>query len=61
MVIYLYTSSLVKLYVEEEDSSHVAKLIKSSKIIVTSLVAYPGSRAAFAHIIRSRIYDVAYY
>ncbi|MBE9540835.1 MAG: type II toxin-antitoxin system VapC family toxin, partial [Proteobacteria bacterium] len=48
MVIYLDTSSLVKLYVEEEDSSKVADLVRSSKVIATSLIAYAEARSAFA-------------
>ena len=48
MVIYLDTSSLVKLYVEEEDSQDVAGLVKASKITATSMVAYPEARAALA-------------
>lgn len=48
MIIYLDTSSLVKLYVEEKDSQKVAALVESSKAIATSLVAYAEARAAFA-------------
>ena len=48
MILYLDTSSLVKLYVEEEESSRVADLVRSSKVTGTSLVAYAEARAAFA-------------
>jgi len=48
MLLYLDTSSLVKLYVEEEDSSEVAHLVVSSKATATSLIAYAESRSAFA-------------
>ncbi len=48
MIIYLDTSSLVKLYVEEDESSKVDALVKSSEVTATSLVAYAEARAAFA-------------
>ena len=56
MVIYLDTSSLVKLYVEEEDSPEVADLVKSSKITATSMVAYPETRAALARRFRENMF-----
>jgi len=48
MLLYLDTSSLVKFYVEEDDSSEVADLVISSKATATSLIAYAESRSAFA-------------
>ena len=48
MVLYLDTSSLVKLYVEEQDSSKVEEWVKSSRVTATSLIAYAEARAAFA-------------
>jgi len=48
MILYLDTSSLVKLYVEESDSSAVAALVSSSNVIATSIVAYSEARAALA-------------
>jgi predicted nucleic acid-binding protein len=48
MVVYLDTSSLVKLYVEEKDSVKLTELVRSSKVAATSLVAYAEARAAFA-------------
>ena len=56
MVIYLDTSSLVKLYVEEEDSSKVADLVRSSKVIATSLIAYAEARSAFARRYRENAF-----
>lgn len=56
MIIYLDTSSLVKLYVEEEDSSKVAHLVRSSKITATSLVAYAEARSAFARRFREKAF-----
>jgi predicted nucleic acid-binding protein len=48
MILYLDTSSLVKLYVEEKSSQHVQSLVSKATIISTSLVAYAEARAAFA-------------
>ena len=56
MVIHLDTSKLVKLYVEEKDSSKVANLVRSSKMIATSLVAYIEARAAFARRFRENVF-----
>jgi predicted nucleic acid-binding protein len=56
VIIYLDTSSLVKLYVEEEDSSKVAHLVRSSKITATSLIAYAEARSAFARRFREKAF-----
>lgn len=56
MILYLDTSSLVKLYVEEEESSRVADLVRSSKVAGTSLVAYAEARAAFARRFRENAF-----
>lgn len=48
MILYLDTSSLVKLYVEEAASADVADLVGSAEVTGTSLIAYAESRAAFA-------------
>ena len=52
MTLYLDTSSLVKLYVEEAGSDDVATLVADAELVVTSTVAYPESRAAFARLRR---------
>lgn len=56
MIVYLDTSSLVKLYVEEEGSSEINELVQFSKIVATSLVAYAESRAAFARRYREKAF-----
>ena len=56
MFVYLDTSSLVKLYVEEDESSRVDVLVKSSEFISTSLVAYAEARAAFARRFREKAF-----
>jgi len=54
VTLYLDTSSLVKMYVEEDGSSVVLALVERSDTIVTSVVAFVETRAALAHLRRSR-------
>jgi len=56
MIVYLDTSSLVKLYIEEDESSKVDALVKSSEVTATSLVAYAEARAAFARRFREKAF-----
>jgi predicted nucleic acid-binding protein len=48
MTLYLDTSALVKLYVEERDSSAVRRACDAAEVLATSRVAYPEARAALA-------------
>jgi uncharacterized protein with PIN domain len=61
MVVYLDTSSLVKLYVEEEDSPKIADLVRSSKVTATSLIAYTEARAAFSRRFRENAFTPGEY
>ncbi|MBN2569271.1 MAG: type II toxin-antitoxin system VapC family toxin [Deltaproteobacteria bacterium] len=61
MIVYLDTSSLVKLYIEEDESSKVDALVKSSDITATSLVAYAEVRAAFARRFREKAFPADEY
>jgi len=61
MVVYLDTSSLVKLYVREEDSPKVADLVRASKAAATSLIAYTEARAAFARRFREKAFTSGEY
>lgn len=54
MTLYLDTSSLVKLYVEEAGSDTVRKLVESAAIVATATVAYTETRAALARRRRER-------
>jgi predicted nucleic acid-binding protein len=56
MILYLDTSSLAKLYVEEEESSRVAGLVQMAKVVGTSLIAYAEARAAFARRFRENAF-----
>ena len=53
VILYLDTSSLVKLYVEEIGSADVRDLVAQATVVVTSVVAYPETRAALARLRRS--------
>lgn len=53
MTLYLDTSSLVKLYVEEVASDDVRNLVAQATVVATSIVAYPETRAALARLRRS--------
>lgn len=48
MILYLDTSSLVKLYVEETHSAAVNRWTQEAEILATSRVAYPETLAALA-------------
>jgi uncharacterized protein len=53
VTLYLDTSSLVKLYVDEVDSDDVRQLVEQAAVIATSVVAYAEARAALARLRRS--------
>ena len=61
MIVYLDTSSLVKIYVEEEGSASVTKLISSSTASATSVIAYAESRAAFSRRMREGVFTKGEY
>ncbi len=48
MIVYLDTSDLVKLYVEEIGSERIKGIVSTATVISTSKVAYAEARAAFA-------------
>lgn len=52
MIVYLDTSALVKLYIEEPGSSEVRALVGAAQIIATSRVAYVEAWAGFARKFR---------
>lgn len=54
MTLYLDTSSLVKLYVEEPGSDAVRALVRRAAVVATSDIAYPEARAALARRRRER-------
>jgi predicted nucleic acid-binding protein len=52
MMLYLDTSALVKLYVDEPKSEAVKKSVGQADAVATSLLAYAEARAAFARASR---------
>jgi len=61
VILYLETSSLVKLYVREPDSEAVRQLVGVADVVATSILAYAEARAAFARKRREKgISDAAY-
>jgi predicted nucleic acid-binding protein len=56
MILYLDTSSLVKLYVKEKDSTMIKRWVKESTTTASSLVAYAEARAAFSRRYREKAF-----
>lgn len=54
MTVYLDTSDLVKLYVEEPGGETVAALVDRADVVATSVVAYAEARAAIDRLRRER-------
>lgn len=52
MILYLDTSSLIKLYVEEEGSEEVRALVREAALVATCVVAYAEARATLARLRR---------
>ncbi|MDK2896290.1 MAG: hypothetical protein PWP04_410 [Candidatus Atribacteria bacterium] len=52
MIIYLDTSALVKLYVEESGSQRVREEIEKVEVVATSRIAYVEARAGFSRKLR---------
>jgi predicted nucleic acid-binding protein len=59
MMLYLDTSSLVKLYIEEPFSDEVRRWVQDATTLVSSCVAYPETLSAFARRHRDRDLDDA--
>ena len=59
MILFLDTSSLVKLYVEESGSADVRRLVEQAEIVAASVVAYAEARAALARRKRERSLTLA--
>lgn len=46
MILYIDTSALVKLYVAESGSEHVARWVEEAEDVMTSCVTYPEAMSA---------------
>ena len=54
MILYLESSNLVKLYIQEGDSGEIARLVSDAEAVATSIIAYAEARAAFARKSREK-------
>jgi uncharacterized protein len=54
LILYLDTSSLVKLYVEESGTLETERLVDEASLVCTSVVAYAEARSALARLHRER-------
>jgi len=61
MMLYLDTSALVKLYVDEPMSQELAVAVDEAEAVATSLLAYAEARAAFARARREARLSVQAY
>jgi len=58
MIVYLDTSALVKLFLDEPDTKVVADLLQGASAVFTHMITYAESRAALAKAVRmQRITD----
>ena len=56
MILYLDTSSLVKIYVAEEGSAKVTEMVARADLVCTSVVAFPETRSAFSRLAREGVF-----
>jgi uncharacterized protein len=54
LILYLDTSSLVKLYVEESGTPETERLVDGASLVCTSVVAYAEARSALTRLHRER-------
>ncbi len=59
MTLYLDTSALVKLYVEEAGAPLVRQLVAEAQLVATATIAYVEARAAFARRRREGSFSTA--
>ena len=57
MILYLETSDLVKLYVEEPDSNEISGRVQAADIVATSILSYAEARAALSRKFREKGID----
>lgn len=58
MIVYIDTSDLVKLYVEETGSERIKDIIQNATVISTSIVAYAEARSAFARKQKKMVFQL---
>jgi predicted nucleic acid-binding protein len=52
VILYLDTSSVLTVYLDEPTSDHVTKLQESARYVATSLITYPEARSGLARAVR---------
>lgn len=48
MILYLETSNLIKLYVEEKGTAEIKSFVNGADIVATSIISYAEARAALS-------------
>jgi predicted nucleic acid-binding protein len=61
VILYLDTSNLVKLYLDEAESTRIQQLVANADAVATSVLAYAEARAVFARRRRERLMTAAEY
>ncbi len=54
MIVYLDTSALVKLFIDEPDTHRIARLLQDADAVFTHIITYAETRAALAKAVRMR-------
>lgn len=57
MILYLETSDLVKLYIEEPDSPEISGRVAAADIVSTSILSYAEAKAALSRKFREKGID----
>ena len=55
MILYLDSSAIVKLYIEEAGSPLVHELVNDAEVIATSIIAFAELRSIFSRILRENV------
>lgn len=55
MILYLDTSALVKLYIEEPGTQTVERAVREAQDVTTCWLSYPEARSAFSRLAREGI------
>jgi predicted nucleic acid-binding protein len=55
MTVYLDTSDLVKLYIDEPKADEIRSLVDEAAVVATSVIAYAEARATFSRRRRERL------
>ena len=61
MILYLDTSSLIKIYIREDGSEDVESLAGQASVVATSVIAYPEARSALARLLREGTLEAEQY